>query len=84
MRADLVLCCLVLTGAAVADDLETELGGHTKLRVVGQAYPSDSLFHDLVGDTSTDVSASLRLKFGGRAGRWSFDSAYQLVGLRAD
>lgn len=84
MRADLVLCCLVLTGAAVADDLETELGGHTKLRVVGQAYPSDSLFHDLVGDTSTDVSASLRLKFGGRTGRWSFDSAYQLVGLRAD
>ena len=84
MRAELVLCCLFLSVAAVADGLETELGGHTKLRVVGQAYPEESLYHDLVGDTSTDVSASLRLKFSGRAGRWSFDSAYQLVGAEAD
>jgi hypothetical protein len=84
MRAELVLCCLALTGSAVADQLETEFGGHTKLRLVSQGYPEDSVYHDLVGDRATDVSASLRLKFVARAGRWSFDSAYQLAGLRAD
>jgi hypothetical protein len=84
MRAELALCCLLATAAALADDLDTEFGGHTKLRVVSQGYPEDSIYHDLVGNTATDVSASLRLNFAARAGRWSFDSAYQLIGLRAD
>ena len=84
MRVEFVFCCLFAAGIAVADDLETEFGGHTKLRVVSQGYPADSIYHDLVGNRATDVSASLRLKFGARAGRWSFDSAYQLAGLRAD
>ena len=84
MRAEFVLCCLLVAATAVADDLDTEFGGHTKLRVVSQGYPEDSIYHDLVGNTATDVSASLRLNFGARAGPWSFDSAYQLVGLRAD
>jgi hypothetical protein len=84
MRAELVLSCLLVVGAAVAEDVETEFGGHTKLRAVSQGYPEDSVYHDLVGNRATDVSASLRLKFGARAGRWSFDSAYQLVSVRAD
>jgi hypothetical protein len=84
MRASATLFFLLLPCLATAGDLLTELGGHTKLRLVGQQYPGDSLYHDLVGGDATDVSASLRLKFKARSGRWTFDSAYQLVGLRAD
>ena len=84
MRAEVILLGLFAAGLAGAGELETEVGGHTKLRVVGQGYPGDSIYHDFVGSTATDVSASLRLKFNARAGRWSFDSAWQLVGLRAE
>jgi hypothetical protein len=84
MRPELVLLVLFAAGLAGAGEHETGFGGHTKLRVVGQAYPDDSVYHDLVGSTATDISGSLRLKFDARAGRWSFDSAYQLVGLDAD
>jgi hypothetical protein len=84
MRAELVLCCLLVTGAAGADGLETELGGHTKLRAIGQRFPDNSLYHDILGSRATDVSASVRLKFSGRAGGWSFGTDYQLVALKAD
>jgi hypothetical protein len=84
MRPELPLLCLFAAGLAGAGELETEFGGHTKFRAVGQGYPEDSIYHDFVGSTATDASASLRLKFNARAGSWSFDSAYQLVGLKAD
>ena len=84
MLPRLLLLCLLLPAFAAAEGPQTELGGHTKLRVTGQTYPDDSLYRERLGISAVDASASLRLKFAAFSGRWSFDSAYQLVGLRAD
>jgi hypothetical protein len=84
MRPSLALLLLLMPACVLADALETEFGGHTKLRVVGQAYPADSAYRQLAGPDSVDASAVLRLNFGASAGRWTFDSAYQLLGIRAD
>jgi hypothetical protein len=84
MRPELTLLLLLLPTLAGADELRTEFGGHTKLRAVGQAYPSDSLFHELAGSRSLDTTASLRLNFNVRSGGFTFDSAYQLVGLSSE
>jgi len=82
LRSTLVFCVFLLpfaTGAA-----ETELLGHTKLRAVGQSYPDDSLFRELVGADALDVSGDLRLNFSASMNRWSFDAAYQLIGASGD
>ena len=42
-----------LGGIAAADD--PEIGGHTKLRLVGQAFPDDSLFRPVAGSSSFDL-----------------------------
>jgi len=65
-------------------DVTTEFDGHTKFRVVGQRYPSDSLFREVVGSETLDLAADLRLNLKIDSGRWSFDTAYQLVGLHGD
>jgi hypothetical protein len=84
MRPELTLLLLLLPALAGADELRTEFGGHTKLRVVGQTYPSDSLFRDFAGSSAIDTTASLRLNLNLRSGGWTFDSAYQLVGLTSE
>lgn len=84
MRPEVALLCVLVAGVAAGDGIETEVGGHMKFRLVGESYPSDSVYRDVVGSSATDASASLRLRFGARSGRWQFDSAYQLVGLKAD
>lgn len=84
MRPSFALILTLLSVAGWADDIRTEFGGHTKFRFIGQSYPDDSLFHDFVGDNALDASASLRLNLSVRSGHWTFDTAYQLVGLSAD
>lgn len=78
--------CLVLSlgAAAVADDSPYELTGHTKLRFVGSTFPSDSVLRELAGSNSLDLEGDLRLNFEASRGRWTFDSAYQLVGFYGD
>jgi len=78
-----LLLLLPLLGAW-ADEVRTEFGGHTKIRVVGQTYPDNSVFHELVGDDAVDVLGNLRLNFKARSGGWSFAAGYQLVGLNAE
>ena len=68
----------------MADDGKTEFGGHTKFSLTGQAYPDQSLFRDLVGSSTLDVTGDLRLNLKRNLGRWSFDAAYQLLGLNGD
>jgi hypothetical protein len=68
----------------VADDSAIEFGGHTKIALTGQAYPDQSLFRDLVGSSSLDLDADLRLNVKATADRWSFDGAYQLLVLNGD
>jgi len=84
MRHSALLIFLLLTWVTAAADVKTEFGGHTKLRLVGQSFPDDSLFRDLVGANALDVSADLRLNLSFKSGHWTFDSAYQLVGLQGD
>jgi hypothetical protein len=80
----LSLVIVVLSATAVAEDSNLEFGGHTKLRLVGQSYPDNSLFRDLTGAGSADVEGDVRLNFSASSGRWSFDTAYQFVTLYGD
>lgn len=84
MRRSAALIFLSLSAVAAADDLTTEFGGHTKFRLVGQSFPDNSLFRDFVGSDSIDVGADLRLNLKLNSGNWTFDTAYQLVGLQGD
>ena len=88
MRPSLLLIglflALLLAAPAGADELRHEVGGHGKLRTVGQWFPTDSLYRDVVGSSALDVAGELRLKLNSRKGGWTFDAAWQLVGLSAD
>lgn len=81
----LSVCLVLLLGvAAVADDSPYELTGHTKFRFVGTTFPSDSVLHELAGSESLDLGGDLRLNLQASGGRWTFDTAYQLIGLYGD
>ena len=84
MRRSAVFILLCVSALAAADDLTTEFGGHTKFRVIGQSYPEDSLFRDYVGSDSLDAGADLRLNLKLNSGHWTFDTAYQMIGLQGD
>lgn len=72
---------LFLLPALANAEVRTEFGGHTKFRAIGQTYPDNSVYRDAVGSESLDALALLRLNLELRAGNWTFDSAYQLIGL---
>jgi len=84
MRFSHALLFLSLSVVAFADDSPYEFGGHTKFRLVGQTYPDDSLFRDLVGSSSLDAAGELRLNFSTRSEHWSFHSDYQLLALHSE
>jgi hypothetical protein len=84
MRLSWLPALLLAASAAIADNASYDFGGHTKARVVGQTYPSDSLFRDLVGSSSADVAGELRLDFSAKNDHWSFHADYQLLGLYSE
>lgn len=84
MRPSCLFLLLFLSAAGTADDKNFELGGHTKFALTSQAYPDQSLFRDIVGANTLDVRGGLRLNLSADAERWSFDAAYQLLGLNGD
>ncbi|RLA26308.1 MAG: hypothetical protein DRQ63_08540 [Gammaproteobacteria bacterium] len=63
---------------SLADDADYELGGHVKTRLLADAFPDDSVFNQLTGDTAVDLENAMRLNFSAVMGEWSFDTAYQL------
>jgi hypothetical protein len=77
----LLLCLSVV---AVADDTAYELSGHSKVRLVGQSYPDDSLLRDIAGSSSLDAAAELRLNFSAKRERWSLHTDYQLIALHSE
>ncbi len=83
MRPELWLLLLLGT-AAGADESPYEWGGHTKLRFVGTAIPSDSVLRPIAGKRSLDVEGDLRLDLTAAPGRWTFSADYQLIGLYGD
>ena len=53
---------LLLAACSLASaDVETDFTGHLKGRLLGQAYPADSLLRDLAGSETADLEADLRL-----------------------
>lgn len=84
MLRSLLILMLCVSSAALAEDWNTEFGGHSKLRLTAQAYPSGSVFRDEVGRDSVDAGVDLRLKFSAGKGRWSMDGDYQLLLLHGD
>jgi hypothetical protein len=81
MRAASALLLLGLGAAAPAEDVSYEFGGHTKLRVVGQSFDDDSLFHDIAGASAVDAAAELRLAFAARRDRWAVHADYQVLAI---
>lgn len=75
---------MTLATTVLADDSKTEFGGHAKLALTSQAYPSGSLFRDLVGSSTLDIGGDLRLNYKANANGWSLDTAYQLLALNGE
>jgi hypothetical protein len=84
MRPSHALLLLIVSVPAFADETSYEFGGHSKLRLLAQGYPDDSLFRDLIGASSIDGAGELRLDFSAQNKQWSFHADYQLVVLNSD
>ncbi len=84
MRLNWAAVLMLSAAAAAADDSPYEFVGHTKMRLVGQSYPDDSLFRDLAGSTSLDAAGELRLNFSAQGSGWTLQSDYQLLGLHSE
>lgn len=74
----LLAAVLAAPGAALPQEAEYEVGGHTKGRLTAQSFADNSVFHQLSGSSALDVAGDLRLNIEIDKGRWSFDAAYQL------
>ena len=84
MRLSVGILLFLIAPAAIAADSPFEIGGHTKLRFLATTFPSDSVLHGLAGSNSLDLEGDLRLNFKASQGRWTFDTAYQLIGFYGD
>jgi len=84
LRKTLFLLLCAATHAGFAAAAETEFDGHTKLRALGQTYPSDSIFRELLGSRSLDAQGDLRLNMKTRKGGWTFEANYQLAALSSE
>lgn len=75
---------VLFAAEAAADDSIFEFDGHTKLRVVGQTYPEQSLLRDIAGSSSLDAIGEVRLNLAGGNSGWSFEADYQLLGIYSE
>ncbi len=78
------MLAILLPALTVADEAETEIGGHAKLRLIAQSFSSDSVFSDLVGSTAVDAEADLRLNLQTRKNGFTFVAEYQLAFLKSE
>ena len=74
----LFVVAVAFPGEALPQETEYEFGGHIKGRLLGQSFPDNSAFNQLVGSSALDIESDLRLSLEASKGRWSFDAAYQL------
>ena len=65
----LLLIAALFPVAAIAEDAETEFGGHVKTRGLFDSYPGDSIFDSLTGSSASSLETELRLNFSVRQGR---------------
>ena len=86
----LTCACIALSLAASAasaeagDPAEVAFGGHAKYQLIRQSYPSDSIFRDYLGASSTDQYLETRLKLAADRSGWDFKADYQFIAIRAD
>ena len=84
MRPSQALLLLVFATVTFADENSYDFGGHSKLRLLAQSYPDESLFRDLEGASSIDGAAELRLNFSANNKQWSLHTDYQLIAINSD
>jgi len=76
---------LLLLGASLqAESVSYEMGGHLKVRGGLQAFPDDSLIHDLTGSGAKDLTGEFRLLFSADRGNWDAKADGQLLYLIGD
>jgi hypothetical protein len=75
----LIVIAGICPATSHAQDADYEVGGHVKTRLLAEAFPDDSIFNQLTGDTAVDLDNEMRLNFSASKGAWSFDTAYQLL-----
>ena len=61
-----------------------EFGGHVKPQLLATTYPSDSVFRELLGSSSTDQNLDTRLKLAANRNAWDVTADYQLIVLHGD
>ncbi len=83
LRNVAVLLCL-LASAADAQETVTEWSGHAKARGLFDAFPDNSVFQPIAGDSGSGGELDMRLKFTARRSRWSIDADYQAFVLAGD
>lgn len=76
----LLLSC-ALSARAQDEVTDWELDGHLKYRLGLYTFPSDSVLRELYGDSTNTHGGEARINLGGRSGNWTFDAAYQVLGL---
>lgn len=84
MRHSWLLAGVLLAAPVAADNSIFDFDGHTKLRIVGQSYPADSLFRDIAGSSSLDTIGELRLNLAAKSSGWSFHADYQLLAIYSE
>jgi len=84
MRPSYAVLLLVVSTVVLADGNSYDFGGHSKLRLLAQSYPNDSLFRDVIGANSVDGVGELRLDFSAKSGKWSLHADYQLIAINSD
>ena len=84
MRPSPAFLLLVVSTVALADGNSYDFGGHSKLRLLAQNYPDDSLFRDVIGANSVDGAGELRLYSSAKSDKWSLHADYQLIAINSD
>jgi hypothetical protein len=84
MRPSPAFLLLVISTVALADGNSYDFGGHSKLRLVAQSYPNDSLFRDVIGANSVDGAGELRFYSSAKSDKWSLHADYQLIAINSD
>ena len=78
------LALIFLPAAAGVQDTTIDLNGHLKYRLLGTAWPQDSLLRDLAGEASLDQAGEMRLNLEVDRTPWALDLGYQLLGLHGE
>jgi hypothetical protein len=74
---------ILLPGLAVGQT-QWSFGGHVKGAASYATYPSDSVFNEILGNSSLDNDLETRLKISAKNDQWDFKLHYQLIGIYAD